>query len=73
MHGEQPGDAHVEALLRTRHQGRLCTFQNLLRFLERRLGVGIQFDVDVVGLTRLCPQRTDSHLVARHLFSVRRP
>ena len=73
MHGEEPCDAHVEGLSRTRQQARLYTFQNLLRFLEGGPSVGIQFDVDVVGPTRLCPQRTGSHFVTRHPFSMRLP
>ena len=49
MHGEQPGDAHVEGLLGTRQQVRLRPLQDSLRLPERHLGVGIQFDLDVVG------------------------
>jgi hypothetical protein len=73
VHGEQPGEAHVEGLLGTRQQVGLRLVEALLYLRKRRLGAGVQFDQDVVGPTRPCPQRTDSHPVARHPFSVRLP
>jgi hypothetical protein len=71
VHGEQPGDAHVEGLRGTHQQAGLRPLQDPLRLFERRFGAGAQLDLNVVGPARPRPQRAGPHLVARHLFSVR--